>query len=264
MLNKIETGDDNINPRLIATILVLLALTSGTALAGWGDTPSNMASLPPLGAQISAGPEVTQNMAQAAPGGQNYGSNMAAMPMPTDATGLAAYTQAAPPASERQTLLTYNTAAGQMQPVYYSGTYVPWSSFTGGYPGSYPLFWAASQSGWSWYASLPLGAWVQELMFIPVAGSVKVYEIYPTGMTQLTDFGFASPGYKYIWFNGDTAGKHITIFTVGDLPSNAVTIDVGGYQSQVMTGPVYPTSPAGYAVSSASGNAVQESHYSDI
>lgn len=291
MLNKIRIGDDHINHRLLATVLVLLALTSGTALAGWGDTQSNAASLPALGAQIPGGQEATQYLAQADPGAQNYGANMATVPMMADtsATAMATYAQQAPPASERQTLLNYNAAAGQTQSVYYSGTYVPWNNFIGSYPGNYPLFWAASQTGWSWYTTLPLGTWVQELMFIPMAGNIKVYEIYPTGMTQATDFGFAAAGYKYLWFNGDTAGRHITIFTVGGVPSNAVTIDVGGYQSQgyqsqgypsqgyqqqgypsqgypsqVVTGQVPANIPVEYATGSSSENTVLETHYSEI
>lgn len=68
-------------------------------------------------------------------------------------------------------------------------------------------------------------------MYVPVTGILKVVEIYPDGTTQMYNFGPAAQGYRYIWFNGDVPGRHITLFTVGEMISNAVTIDVDSIQN---------------------------------
>lgn len=137
----------------------------------------------------------------------------------------AEYYEQPPPASQQQALLAYSPSP--QATFYYGGNYLPWTSFMGTFPESYPLFWASTQGGWSWYAALPAGAWVQELMYVPVTGILKVIEIYPDGTTQMHNFGPAAQGYRYIWFNGDVPGRHITLFTVGEMTSNAVAIDVG-------------------------------------
>lgn len=143
-----------------------------------------------------------------------------------DSTVGAYYTTVTPPAAEQKALITYNPAAAPPTAVYYQGTYVPWSSFAITFPKTSPAFWVSTYSGWSWYAVCPLHGWVRELMYVPQTGTLKLYEIYPTGKTKLYSYGWASPGYKYIWFYGDTPGRHIAIFTVSDTPSNAVTVDV--------------------------------------
>jgi hypothetical protein len=55
---------------------------------------------------------------------------------------------------------------------------------------------------------------------------MKLYEFYPDGSIKLYSYGFATPGYKYIWFYADTPGRHVTLFTIFDKPSNYITIDV--------------------------------------
>ena len=136
------------------------------------------------------------------------------------------YTTVAPPASEQRALISYNVATAPPAAVYYQGTYVPWSSFAVTFPKTNPTFWVSTYSGWSLYAVCPMHGWVRELMYIPRTGTLKVYEIYPSGQTKMYNYGWATTGYKYIWFYGDTPGRHIAIFTVSDNPSNAVTVDV--------------------------------------
>jgi hypothetical protein len=70
------------------------------------------------------------------------------------------------------------------------------------------------------------------LMYIPEGGTLKMYEIYPSGMAQGHVLGFPESGYHCIWFCGDVPGEHITIFTVDDVSSNVVMIEVLlGYES---------------------------------
>jgi hypothetical protein len=89
-----------------------------------------------------------------------------------------------------------------------------------------PALWVASSVGWSWDATCPVGGWIQNLMYVPYTGTMKLYEFYPDGSIKLYSYGFTTPGYKYIWFYADTPGRHLTLFTIFDKPSNYITIDV--------------------------------------
>ncbi len=196
---------------LLATILILCILGSGTALAGLSEnqkTADRSASTPEAGAISEA-----------------HARDLPIITAKTEDVP-AALCQQAPPFSQLKKLLRYDIESTGKAPIYYGGSYRPWKGFSGPFPKNAPLFWASTSRGWSWYASLPLGSWVQELMYIPESGTLKMYEIYPTGMAQRYVLGFPSSGYYYIWFYGDVPGRHITIFTVDDEPSNAVMIDV--------------------------------------
>lgn len=135
-------------------------------------------------------------------------------------------TNQAPPATQQNVLLPYNVQTSPPTSVYYSGSYMPWSSFTQSYPTSTLGLWVDSNVGWSWYASCPVGGWIQNLMYVPYTGTMKLYEFYPDGSVKLYSYGFATPGYKYIWFYADKAGRHVTLFTIFDKPSNYIAIDV--------------------------------------
>lgn len=159
----------------------------------------------------------------------------------------AEYYQQPPPESQQGSLLSYDIRSSPPSTVYYGGTYIAWSSFSGAFRGDSPLFWVLASGGWSWQAACPLGSWVRELIYVPKTGTLKVYEIYPSGITQASDLGWASAGYHSIWFNADVPGRHITIFTVSDNPSNAVVIDVEPYQNAIyQPGKAYPPD-SGYA-----------------
>ena len=138
----------------------------------------------------------------------------------------AVYSTQAPPAVQQNVLLSYNVQTAPPSAVYFSGTFMPWTSFHQIFPAKSPMLWVTSSAGWSWYASCPVGGWVQNLMYVPYTGTMKLYEFYPDGSTKLYSYGFATPGYKYIWFYADTPGRHLSLFTMFDKPSNYITIDV--------------------------------------
>ncbi|MFZ2472627.1 MAG: hypothetical protein WAW52_11895 [Methanothrix sp.] len=138
----------------------------------------------------------------------------------------AVYTTQAPPATQQSVLLPYSVQNAPPTAVYYSGTFMPWTSFYQIFPANSPALWVASYAGWSWDANCPVGGWIQNLMYVPYTGTMKLYEFYPDGSIKLYSYGFATPGYKYIWFYADTPGRHITLFTIFDKPSNYITIDV--------------------------------------
>lgn len=132
----------------------------------------------------------------------------------------------APEAAGQQEALTYNILANQPVAVFYAQAIQPWQTFVSIFPKNMPMLWANTQAGWQWYATCPLGGWAQEIMFIPQTGSLGVYEVYPDRNTKYYDYGYATPGYHYIWFNGDTPGRHTLFITVDKIPSNAVAFDV--------------------------------------
>ncbi len=230
-------------------MIVLSILCTGTILAGLG-VSQNQSTVTigsmPSGVTIGTPQSVVTVGApqQAyAPSGTRIGSG-AQISQTQGTFPMAVYSQQAPSANEQGTMLTYNQSL--VGSVYSNGTYVPWSGFM---PGVNPIFWIETSQGWSWYASIPMGSWARELMYIPTAGPVQVYEIYPTGTTQVYNLGQAQSGYSYIWFNAGSQGRYTSIFTVNGVPSNAVMIDVqttSGYAAT--TPPVYPinASPASY------------------
>ena len=141
-------------------------------------------------------------------------------------TNTAAQTFQAPQSSDQQTLLAYNILANQPGSVFYNQVMQPWQTFVSSFPKNMPAFWINTQPGWQWYATCSIGGWAQEIMFIPRTGTLGAYEIYPDRTTKYYSYGYATPGYHYIWFNGDTPGRHTSIITVDNIPSNAVAIDV--------------------------------------
>lgn len=141
-------------------------------------------------------------------------------------TVTAIYSTQAPPATQQNVLLTYDIQTAPPAAVYYSGSYLPWTSFYQVFPASSPALWISSNVGWSWYATCPVGAWMQELMYVPVTGNMKVYDLYPDGTTRYYSYGFATPGYKLRWFRADMPGRFITMLTIADIPSNYIIMDV--------------------------------------
>lgn len=147
-------------------------------------------------------------------------------PLTSTSTVTAIYTAQAPPMTQQNTILSYDIQTAPPAAVYYSGSFMPWTSFYQVFPRSSPALWISSSAGWSWYATCPIGGWAQELMYIPTTGSMKVYELNPDGTTKYYSYGWVSPGYNYAWFNADTPGRHIEVVTLSDIPSNYIVIDV--------------------------------------
>lgn len=147
---------------------------------------------------------------------------------PPGASGSATaiYYAQAPPVAQQNALLAYNIQVAPPAAVYYSGSYLPWTSFYQVFPATSPALWVSSSVGWSWYATCPVGSWVQVLMYVPVTGTMKTYDLFPDGNSRYNSYGFASPGYKYRWFNANAPGRYITMLTIADIPSNYITIDV--------------------------------------
>ncbi|MGB4653681.1 MAG: hypothetical protein ACOX84_08325 [Methanothrix sp.] len=143
----------------------------------------------------------------------------------SSATATAVYSAQAPPATHQNVLLTYDVQTAPPSAVYYSGSYLPWTSFYQVFSANAPALWISSSLGWAWYATSPAGSWVQELMYVPVTGSMKVYDLYPDGTTRYVNYGFATPGYKLRWFRADTPGRYMTMVTIADIPSNYIIVD---------------------------------------
>lgn len=148
------------------------------------------------------------------------------VPMDSSALSAAAYATSAPPVDQQNALLSYDVAASPPSAVYYGGSLVPWTSFYPTFRGTTPLLWVLTRGGWNIYATCPLGGWARYLMYVPYAGSLKMYEIYPDSSVRFYNYGWSSRGYKYLWFIADTPGRHISFITLTDRPSNCVTIDV--------------------------------------
>lgn len=147
-------------------------------------------------------------------------------PQANAAGSSAPLTFSAPPESEKRTLQSYNLLNGAPKAVLYNNLMLPWSTFVASFPKNVPMLWINTNDGWQWYSTCPLGSWLQQLMFIPNAGKLRLYETYPDKTVRYYDYGYATSGYHYIWFNGDTAGRHSQFITVDDMPSNAVDLDV--------------------------------------
>jgi len=131
-----------------------------------------------------------------------------------------------PPSNTQQTLLAYNILQYQPAAVFYNQQMLPWMTFIPLFPKNMPMLWVNTQPGWQWYATCPLGGWAQMIMFVPQTASLGLYEVYPDRTVRYHDYGYATPGYHYIWFNGDTPGRHTLFITVDKIPSNSVAFDV--------------------------------------
>ena len=153
---------------------------------------------------------------------------IAAYPGAPSSTGAvtAIYSTQAPPAGQQNVLLSFNVQAAPPSAVYYNETFMPWTSFYQIFPAKSPALWIASSAGWSLYATCPVNNWVQELMYLPVTGTMRICDLYPDGTAKYFSYGFAAPGYKYRWFNASEPGRYITMLTIADIPSNYIIIDV--------------------------------------
>jgi hypothetical protein len=191
--------------KLIAAVMVTI-FCLGTALAGLGGTEGKGLSASLAGGQAP---------------------NLTAL----EGTTASAVTESAPPQSEQQKLLSYDEGGLQKETVYYDGGFLGWTSFSGTFSKGSPMLWISTSQGWSWYASMPLNGWTQMLLYVSSRGTVNLYEVYPSGHVQRTSLGFGKPGWSYVWFYGDIPGRHVDLFTVDGVPSNAVMIDVSSAPS---------------------------------
>jgi len=218
--------NEQLKPLLVLGMLCLGLLLTGVVVAEdiYGAYPVPPTQVPtPTPASATAQPTIVS----AYPTPPTTVTTTSTMPQGTTPSAVTAvyYTQA-PPAAQQNVLLTYNIQTAPPAAVYYSGSYLPWTSFYQVFPANSPALWIASSAGWSWYATCPVGGWVQVLMYVPVTGTMKLYDLYPDGTTKYYSYGFATPGYKYRWFYANMPGRYITMLTIADIPSNYITIDV--------------------------------------
>lgn len=190
-------------------------LVSGPALGGYD---------PELGAGA-----VNMSMDEFTSLVRSYGEDETSPAVPgaaaSSAVESAAYTTQAPPETDMGELLPFDDS-GQSSYVYYSGSYLPWARFSAIFPESMPAMWIRRQSGWSWYATMPLGAWSEMLIFVPDASPVSLYEIYPQGFVWRYDLGYVPPGFYRIWYYADTVGRHACLLYSGGMFSDRVVVDV--------------------------------------
>lgn len=153
-------------------------------------------------------------------------------------TELAAYSDQAPPVADLEKLLPSTIKNNPPRYMYYNGDYLSWSDFSATFSGKQPGLWVERAISWSLYATLPLGGWTQELLYVPNPSSLTMYEIYPRGFVISYDLGFVQPGYYYVWYYADTRGRHMNVFGTSTGYSNAVIIDV--YAIQPAPKPIPP------------------------
>lgn len=218
---------------LCTLCLGLMAIGIAAAEDDWRAYPTGLTNVPATETQLptpgtattSSGTSVTSAFVQPA-------TSTGVLPTSTvlassSSTITALYSAQAPAASQQNSLLAYDIQTAPPSAVYYSGSYQPWTSFYQVIPTiTSPALWITSSAGWSWYATVPLGVWVQELMYVPVTGTMKVYDLYPDGTTRYNSYGFVGQGYKSRWFYANSQGRFLTMLTVSDIPSNYITMDV--------------------------------------
>ena len=141
-------------------------------------------------------------------------------------TEIAAYTKQVPPVTDLKKLMPSAVLKSPPRYMYYNGDYLAWNDFTTSFPTNNPGLWIERAVSWTQYATLPWGGWTRELIYVPQASPVTMYEIYPSGYVLGYSLGLVQSGYYYIWYYADTPGRHRSLFATNSGYSNAVIIDV--------------------------------------
>ncbi|MEI6103350.1 MAG: hypothetical protein WCP70_05335 [Methanothrix sp.] len=141
-------------------------------------------------------------------------------------TEIAAYTEQVPPVTDLKKLMPSAVLKSPPRYMYYNGDYLAWNDFTTSFPTNNPGLWIERAVSWTQYATLPWGGWTRELIYVPQASPVTMYEIYPSGYVLGYSLGLVQSGYYYIWYYADTPGRHRSLFATNNGYSNAVIIDV--------------------------------------
>ena len=150
-------------------------------------------------------------------------------PQETSAVGgteIAVYTEQAPPAADLKKLMPSAVLESPPRFMYYNGDYLAWNDFSTTFPSNNPGLWIERAVSWTLYATMPRGGWTRELIYVPQASPVNMYEIYPGGFVLGYSLGLVQPGYYNIWYYADTSGRHRSLFSTNSGYSNAVIIDV--------------------------------------
>jgi len=217
--------------RAVIWTLIALFLFAGIASGGYDLSGSEKAES--LSTSSSALQGIEANV------GALAGAEIPQMTATAAGTEQAFSTTQTPTNTELLTLLPFDAEASQSTHVFFKGSYLGWNGFEVQYPRASPGLWIERSVSWSWYATMPLGSWARELLYVPTASPISIFEIYPSGYVMKHDLGSVPPGYYYIWYYADTPGRHLSLFALSNSVSNAVTIDVYGIYHQKVT----PTDP---------------------
>jgi hypothetical protein len=155
-------------------------------------------------------------------------------------TEIAAYTEQAPPTTDLKKLMPSAVLTSPPRYMYYNGDYLAWNDFSTTFPSNNPGLWIERAVSWTFYATLPWGGWTRELIYVPQASPVTMYEIYPSGYVLGYNLGLVQPGYYYIWYYADAPGRHSSIFSTNSGYSNAVIIDVYSASNYIKPNPPTP------------------------
>jgi hypothetical protein len=201
------------------------------AAGGYGEISMTYSSTPYMGTPYGSYSGSNGSSFNVYPKGSSANSkttsSSATQPAATaPASSAEAYVFSEPTESEKDVLLKYTAPNEENSLVYYHNIMLDWRTFVSSFPEDRPMFWVNTKGGWQWYSTCPLGGWLKEIMFIPKSGKLRMYETYPNQTVYYYDYGYATPGYHYIWFNGDTPGKHTQFITVDHIPSNVLFFDV--------------------------------------
>ena len=87
--------------------------------------------------------------------------------------------------------------------------------------------WIQKGSDWSQYAIVPIGSGIQFIAFAPAGGQADYYWILQKDSINITSKRLdLYPGYNSLNFKADEVGRHILLFVLNNMPSNAIIIDV--------------------------------------
>lgn len=202
----------------IWTSVVLLIFFTGLALGDYGLSGS-------MGVEnLSRGSPIAQSLE--ADAGDALAEAMAPQQAATESgTDSALYTDQMPLETDLKGLMPFD-AKESVPSLFYKGSYRELSGYNNIFPSSAAWLWIERSAGWSWYATMPLGGWARELLYVPIASPIYMYEIYPDMYTRRYNLGFAQPGYYYIWYYADAPGRHLNVLGVSGDYSNTVVIDV--------------------------------------
>lgn len=217
-----------INRTLVGTLMTLFFLT-GLALSGFDQSRST-------GAENLSMADSTVQTLEADTGTSLANAQAPQMPATGPGTELAFYATQPPTKTDLNKLLPFSAKVSPSTYVFYKGSYLGWSGFTSQFPNT-PGLWIERSMSWSWYVTMPLGGWARELLYVPVASPISMYEIYPGGYVKKYDLGFVQPGYYYIWYYADAPGRHFNVFGVSSGYSNMVVVDVYGIPGPKPTPP---------------------------
>jgi hypothetical protein len=155
-------------------------------------------------------------------------------------TEIAVYTEQAPPAADLKKLMPSAVLQSPPRYMYHNGDYLTWNDFSATFSGNSPGLWIERAVSWTLYATMPWGGWARELMYVPQASPVNMYEIYPGGYVMGYSLGLVQPGYYYIWYYADTPGRHLSLFSTNSGYSNVVIIDVYPAVNHIQPNPPTP------------------------